>query len=292
MNTRIIGTLLALACVTQSGCTIISHFVEKKKADDAAVADAADKKALDEAVAKKDLGKLKTGCKDTASLNAAQWCQGYQKVFTENAKDMQCDTAWAEFNGAVSDGRPAVTAPMVDAMAGALASCEKWDLYFDDFLPMTGASGLAAMDGRVEKAFLAKSAAGGSMDAKTRDMYSTSDLVLDHLRGLQQSGKAAGSCDDYLAVSNVYADNYIYVDILGRKECKDAVSLFEKGLLSDDGYVRANSCTGLAKVGEAKHVKPLQNLAWTDSFEGPNYSMPVREACRDAFGKLETRLSM
>ena len=30
----------------------------------------------------------------------------------------------------------------------------------------------------------------------------------------------------------------------------------------------------------------------TDKFEGANYSMPVRESCRDAFGKLETRLSI
>lgn len=40
------------------------------------------------------------------------------------------------------------------------------------------------------------------------------------------------------------------------------------------------------------HIKALQSLAWTDKFEGSNDSMPVRESCRDAFGKLETRRSM
>ncbi len=142
------------------------------------------------------------------------------------------------------------------------------------------------MDERLEKAFLTQATAGGNMEPGVESM------VLGHLLGLQKSNKASGSCEDYLATSGTYGDNSTYVAILVEKQCKDAVPVFEKGLLSDDGYVRANSCTGLAKVGEAKHVKPLQNLAWTDKFEGSNYSMPVRESCRDAFGKLETRLSM
>jgi hypothetical protein len=142
------------------------------------------------------------------------------------------------------------------------------------------------MDERLERAFLTQTTAGADMKPEV------GTAVLGHLLGLQQSKKASGSCDDYLAASDTYGDNSTYVQILVEKKCDGAVQLFEKGLLSDDGYVRANSCTGLAKVGEAKHIKALENLAWTDKFEGPNYTMPVRESCRDAYDKLETRLSM
>lgn len=285
MNKYIIASTIAAACFTQSGCTIISHFVQKKKTDDAAAAAAADKKELEATIAKKDLSKLKKECAGTPETGKkGDWCRGYQEVFTANATDMQCDTAWNEYNGAKDD--IGLTQPMTEAMALSLAECEKWDVYFGEFVPMTGTSGIRPMDDRLEKAFLTQTTSGGSMEP------AVGSAVLAHLLGLQREKKAAGTCDDYLAASETYADNSTYVAILVEKECKDAVTLFEKGLLSDDGYVRAKSCTGLAKVGEEKHIKPLQSLAWTDKFEGSNYSMPVRESCRDAFGKLETRLSM
>ena len=285
MQKHIIASLIVASCFAQTGCGIISHFVQKKKDDDAAAAEAADQKALDEAVAKKDLAQLKKECKGTEETGSKRnWCQGYQDVFVANAGNMQCDAAWGEFTSAQES--VGVSSPMVEAMALALADCEKWDIYFDEFLPVSGTGGISPMDERLEKAFLTQTTSGGGMKPEV------GDAVLSHLFSLQRDNKASGTCDDYLAASDTYADNSTYVAILVSKECKDAVPVFEKGLLSDDGYVRAKSCTGLAKVGTAKHVKPLQNLAWTDKFEGPNYSMPVREACRDAFGKLETRLAM
>jgi|GEM_PF-2154443 len=283
MHKHIVASFLALTCFSQTGCGIITHFVQKKKSDDAAAAQAADQKALDEAVAAKDLGKLKKQCDGTPETGKKRnWCQGYQEVFTANAANMQCDTAWNEYQ-ATEDIR---TPKMTEAMALALADCEKWDLYFTEFVPVAGRTAINPMDERLEKAFLTQTTSGGEMKPEV------GSAVLGHLLGLQKGKKASGTCDDYLAASETYGDNSTYVAILVEKQCTGAVSIFEKGLLSDDGYVRANSCTGLAKVGEAKHVKALENLAWTDKFEGPNYSMPVREACRDAYGKLETRLSM
>ncbi|MGH1342869.1 MAG: hypothetical protein ACRBN8_15005 [Nannocystales bacterium] len=285
MNKHIIASILAAACFTQTGCTVISHFVQKKKSDDAAAAAAADKKALEATVAKKDLSKLKTECAGTPETGKKRdWCLGYQEVFAANAANMQCDTAWNEYTGAKDD--IGLTQPMTEAMALSLAECEKWDVYFNDFVPMIGSVGIRPMDDRLEKAFLTQTTAGGEMTPQV------GTAVLAHLLGLQREKKAGGTCDDYLAASGTYGDNSTYVAILVEKECEGAVAIFEKGLLSDDGYVRAKSCTGLAKVGEEKHIKPLQSLAWTDKFEGSNYSMPVRESCRDAFGKLETRLSM
>ncbi len=287
MHKHIIATFLVATCFTQTGCTIISHFVQKKKSDDAAAAEAADKKELEATIAKKDLDKLKTECKGKGTAEAPpkrDWCEGYQQVFVENAGSMQCDAAWTEYSEGAKD--IGVTQQMTESMALALADCEKWDVYFSEFVPKSGSPGVRPMDERLEKAFLTQTTGGGDMEPSVESM------VLGHLLGLQKSKKASGSCEDYLAASSTYADNSTYVAILVEKQCKDAVPVFEQGLLSDDGYVRANSCTGLAKVGEAKHVKALQNLAWTDKFEGSNYSMPVREACRDAFGKLETRLSM
>lgn len=285
MNKHIIASIIAAACFTQSGCTIISHFVQKKKTDDAAALDAADKKALKETVAKKDLSKLKTECAGTPETGKkSDWCRGYQDVFTANATDMQCDTAWSEYSGAKEN--IGLTQPMTEAMALSLAECEKWDVYFGEFVPMSGTVGIRPMDDRLEKAFLTQTTGGGAIKPEV------GSAVLAHLLGLQRDKAAAGTCDDYLAASETYADNSTYLAILVEKKCKGGVGLFEQGLLSDKGYVRATSCTGLAKVGEAKHVKPLQSLAWTDKFEGSNYSMPVRESCRDAFGKLETRLSL
>ncbi len=283
MHKALIVSVLAATAFTQTGCGIITHFVNKKKSDDAAAADAADKKALDQAVAAKDLSKLKKQCDGNAETGMKRnWCQGYQEVFTANASNMQCDTAWNEYQGAEKIRTPQMT----EAMALALADCEKWDVYFTEFVPLAGRTAINPMDERLEKAFLTQTTSGSDMKPEV------GTAVLGHLLGLQKSKKASGTCDDYLAASGTYADNSTYVAILVQKECKDAVPLFEKGLLSDDGYVRANSCTGLAKVGEEKHVKALENLAWTDKFEGPNYTMPVRESCRDAYCKLETRLSM
>ena len=283
MHKHIIASVLAVTAFSQSGCTIISHFVDKKKADDAAAAEAADKKALDEAVAKKDLGKLKTECAGTAETGMKRhWCKGYQDVFVANASDMQCDTAWSEYQGSENIRTP----QMSEAMALALADCEKWDIYFTELVPVAGSTAIRPMDDRLEKAFLTQTTAGGDVKPEV------GSAVLGHLLGLQKAKKASGTCEDYLAASDTYGDNSTYVAILVEKQCAGAVPIFEKGLLSDDGYVRANSCTGLAKVGEAKHIKALENLAWTDKFEGANYTMPVRESCRDAYGKLETRLSM
>ena len=283
MHKHLIASVLAVTAFTQTGCGIITHFVNKKKSDDAAADAAADKKALDEAVAKKDLAKLESECKGTPETGQKyEWCKGYQDVFVANAGDMQCDTAWSEYQ----DSENIRTPQMSEAMALALADCEKWDLYFTELVPVAGSTVIRPMDDRLEKAFLTQTTAGGDVKPEV------GSAVLGHLLGLQKAKQAAGTCEDYLAASSTYADNSTYIAILVEKECKDAVPLFEKGLLSDDGYVRANSCTGLAKVGEAKHVKALENLAWTDKFEGANYSMPVRESCRDAYGKLETRLSM
>ncbi|MCR9163867.1 MAG: HEAT repeat domain-containing protein [Nannocystaceae bacterium] len=283
MHKHIIASALALTAFTQTGCTIISHFVQKKKSDDAAAAEAADQKKLEATIAAKDLSKLKTECAGTAETGPKRdWCAGYQQVFTANASNMQCDTAWKEYNGS-ADIR---TQQMTEAMALALADCEKWDLYFTELVPNAGSIAIRPMDERLEKAFLTQTTSGGDIKPEV------GSAVLGHLLGLQQNKKATGTCDDYLAASDIYSDNATYVRILVEKKCTGAVQIFEQGLLSDDGYVRANSCTGLAKVGEAKHIKPLENLAWTDKFEGPNYTMPVRESCRDAYGKLETRLSM
>ena len=283
MHKHTIVSALALIAFTQTGCGIITHFVQKKKADDAAAEQAADQKALQDTVAAKDLSKLKTECAGTAETGKKHdWCKGYQDVFTANASNMQCDTAWNEYNGSANIR----TAQMTEAMALALADCEKWDLYFTELVPTGGMTAINPMDDRLEKAFLTQTTAGGDMKPEV------GTAVLSHLLGLQKSKKASGTCDDYLAASDAYGDNSTYVRILVEKKCEGAVPIFEKGLLSDDGYVRANSCTGLAKVGEAKHIKALENLAWTDKFEGPNYTMPVRESCRDAYGKLETRLSM
>jgi hypothetical protein len=284
MQKHIIASLVAASCFAQSGCGIISHFVQKKKDDDAAAAAAADQKALDDAIAKKDLAQLKTECKGTPETGSKNhWCQGYRDVFAANAGDMQCDAAWNDFSD--SQQSIGVTQPMVEAMSLALADCEKWDIYFDELVPVSGQAAIDPLDDRLEKAFFAKTTAGGLQPE-------VGSAVLYRLFKLQTDGQAAGTCDDYLAHAETYADNSTFMAILVKKECTAAVPVFEKGLLSDDGYVRAKSCTGLAKVGTAKHVKALQNLAWTDKFEGSNYSMPVREACRDAYGKLETRLSM
>ena len=285
MNKTLIASLLATACLTQSGCTIITHFVDKKKADEAAAAEAADQKALETAVAKTDLATLKQECKGTPETGGKRhWCQGYQEVFSANVGDMQCEAAWAEYSGDAKD--VGWTRDMTTNMAVALADCDKWDVYFDEFLPTAGSLGVDPMDGRIEKAFLARMTAGTNTD------NNVDHTVLQRMYGLQSAGKADGTCDEYLAAASTYGDDETFVRILVEKKCKGAVPVFEKGLLSDKMYVRASTCTGLAKVGSAKHIKPLENLAWTDRAEGSDYSMPVREACRDAYGKLETRLAM
>jgi len=283
MHKPLIASFIALAAFSQTGCTIVQHFVQKKKADDAATAQAADQKALKAAIAANDLRKLETECTGTAETGQKRdWCQGYREVFTAHAGDMQCDAAWKEYQGTKEIRTPQMT----EAMALALADCEKWDLYFSDLAPEGGSTAIRPLDQRLEKAFLTETTSGGTISPEV------GTAVLAHLLGLQKAEKASGTCEDYLAAADTYADNSTYVAILVEKKCEGAVGIFEQGLLSDDGYVRANSCTGLAKVGTEKHVKPLENLAWTDKFEGSNYSMPVREACRDAYGKLETRLSM
>ena len=106
MHKHIIATFLVATCFTQTGCGIISHFVQKKKSDDAAAADAADKKALEETIAKKDLSKLKTECKGTAeNPSKRDWCQGYQKVFVENAGDRpDSPRPWAAKPGRLAHG--------------------------------------------------------------------------------------------------------------------------------------------------------------------------------------------
>lgn len=84
MHKKTIVSVLALTAFTQTGCGIITHFVQKKKSDDAAAADAADQKALKDRVAAKDLSKLKTECAGTAETSfrtkarsrSARWTSG------------------------------------------------------------------------------------------------------------------------------------------------------------------------------------------------------------------------
>lgn len=280
----ILGSVLALTSMGSAGCSIISAIAKNSKDKDAAEQKAADEGRLADAKSAKDLDTLAKGCNKGKSRD---WCAGYQEVFMANLDAMQCDKAWADWKTHAKDTGLS-KADNAQAMSLKLAECDEWPVYYGDFLALEGNNAVRGMDNRLEKSFLAHVQANGADSLSDNDTNNVFRRILE----LQKEGALKESCGEYLSLADIYKTRSPYLTLLGRLECDAAVPLFEEGLLSEEKYVRAASCKALGKVGAEKHIKSLENLAWTDMAEGPDYTMPVREACRDAMGKLKTRLGV
>ena len=266
-----------------SGCATVKKFFGGSSASEAAIAE--EKKAIEASKSKKDLAKLKSECvAEPKTETTKDWCSAYYDVFVAELPGLPCESSWQEYNDVKST--LGSDYELTQAMAKSLAACESWDTFFGEFLPMHSGGGNESLGEQVEAPFLAHVRDGKPLEAET------ASTVVAHLYDHVREEGSAGTCEDYLAVSDALSDHSEYLGILVAKECADAVPVFEAALLSEYGYVRAKACVGLGKFGEKKHIELMQNLAWTDGFEAGDYSMPVREACRDAYGKLETRLAL
>lgn len=278
---RFLGTCLVVGSVVGAGgCATVKKLFSGSGTEEA---EAEEKKAVESAVAQKDLSKLKTEC-TSKKETTAPWCSGYHDVVVAELAELPCESAYSEYTAVRS--ATGASHELTVAMAESLARCEAWETYFADFLPSLGGGGVKPVGERMEAPFLARVTSGGALEPII------TSTILDYLYTENRGEGTAATCEDYLAGSESLLAHSEYLGILIEKKCASAVPLFEAALLSEYGYVRAQACAGLGKFGEAKHLKLLENLAWTDGFEGENYSMPVREACRDAYGKLDTRLSL
>ncbi len=280
----ILGSVLALASIGAPGCSIISAIAKNSKDKEAAAEKSADEKRLADAKSANDLDTLAKGCEKGKHKD---WCGGYQEVFMANLGAMQCDKAWSDWKANAKD--TGLSKPdNAQAMSLKLAECDDWPVYYGDFLTLEGNNAVRGMDNRLEKSFLAYVQTNGGDALSDNDTNNVFRRILE----LEKEGALKQTCGEYLTVADTYKARSPYLTLLGRLECAAALPLFEEGLLSEEKYVRAASCKALGKVGAEKHIKSLENLAWTDSAEGPDYTMPVREACRDAMGKLKTRLGV
>ena len=80
--------------------------------------------------------------------------------------------------------------------------------------------------------------------------------------------------------------------VLWRGKCEQGIPFAEKALTDKIPSVRRVSCIFLGEVGVAKHVEKLEILGSTDGYsevQGRQKIYPVRDACKEAAGKIKLR---
>lgn len=116
--------------------------------------------------------------------------------------------------------------------------------------------------------------------------------VSNALAGIGMRDNKFGTCKQFASLLSLLGEEqgkYHVMQLLTERKCKGYYKKAEAMLVADSPHDREEACYYLAKYGKRSSIKKMQTLSYTDSHEY-NYSYPVREACRDAYGKLKLKL--
>ncbi len=187
-----------------------------------------------------------------------------------------------------------------DIWAKQAAQCEDWQSFFNDVARLKSNNyheqqafehllelhkeGDAPTSALIEKA--TKKDFFKAIPAENRSGVSYA------IAGVARRDAELGTCKQFGKVLSILDDEqgkgYI-IQLMVERECDGYAKQAEGMLVSDDPDDREYACDYLAKYGRRASIKKMQTLSYTDSYV-VNYSYPVREACRDGYGKLQLKL--
>jgi hypothetical protein len=308
-----IGSLLPLIFAVGllaggTGCTAVYHLVNGIPTDDEV------KRIVDDAYAKEDEKTLTDLCSDRGAKTfkkrlprkSAYACKR-RKALANAQANRAVDTMIAGDCAAIPAlyeqvpfQRKRVAQEKLNALGLKLAECKHWPLLFDRIGYRSRNTMLETVRGK-----------NGAIETELiTHLYSSMDADDKRL-----SGHVASSMEKWLKTHGAAAQCPLLSKVVDyergfgweaarfyeRHKCaREGVKLAEALIKDDHGPNRAQGCYTLGKLGNARHLKTLGILATTDGYlkkrevtRGSTTAIvanyPVRDACREASGKIRMR---
>lgn len=188
-----------------------------------------------------------------------------------------------------------------EAWLGRAVACKSWSAIFSDLLGVQGyANGQEAVNllkkvrERDDELVQALYKNISSPDYVVSDLSSKGRASITRaIVALSLEDETVGDCKTLGSMLGILEEDegkHYVLEFLTARGCEGYREPAEKMLVSEDAAEREFACYYLAKFGDKGSIKKMRTLSYTDSYTS-RYTYPVREACRDAYGKLELKLS-